>query len=67
MHNDTIDDSLHRLQAIVTRETGAVLGAAGARLGGAPMVRPALRVFVGGAAAMGIAWLVGQLFDVQVA
>ena len=45
----------------------AVLGAAGARLGGAPMVRPALRVFVGGAAAMGIAWLVGQLFDVQVA
>ena len=28
MHNDTIDDSLHRLQAIVTRETGAVLGAA---------------------------------------
>ena len=34
MHNDTIDDSLHRLQAIVTRETGAVLGAAARLLRG---------------------------------
>jgi VIT1/CCC1 family predicted Fe2+/Mn2+ transporter len=44
-----------------------VLGAVGARLGGAPALRPALRVLLGGAAAMAIAWLVGQAFDVQVA
>ena len=43
-----------------------MLGAVGARLGGAPMLRPALRVFVGGAAAMSVAWLVGQTFDVAV-
>ena len=43
------------------------LGALGARLGGAPLLRPALRVLVGGAAAMAIAWLVGQTFDVAVA
>ena len=44
-----------------------VLGAIGARLGGAPMLRPALRVFIGGAAAMAVAWLVGQTFNVAVA
>ena len=44
----------------------AALGAAGARLGGAPSFRPALRVFLGGSAAMAIAWLVGQLFNVSV-
>lgn len=43
------------------------LGALGARLGGAPLLRPALRVLVGGAAAMAIAWVVGQAFDVAVA
>jgi vacuolar iron transporter family protein len=43
------------------------LGALGARLGGAPPLRPALRVLVGGAAAMAISWLVGQAFDVNVA
>ncbi|MGI8710971.1 MAG: VIT1/CCC1 transporter family protein [Acidimicrobiales bacterium] len=43
-----------------------LLGAAGARLGGAPMGRPALRVLVGGAVAMAIAWLVGQAFNIQV-
>ena len=43
-----------------------VLGAVGARLGGAPPFRPALRVFLGGAAAMAIAWLIGQLFNVSV-
>lgn len=42
------------------------LGALGARLGGAPPVRPALRVFVGGAAAMALTWLVGQAFNVSV-
>lgn len=44
-----------------------VLGAIGARLGGAPPLRPALRVLVGGAAAMALAWLVGQAFNVSVA
>lgn len=42
------------------------LGAVGANLGGAPPLRPALRVLLGGAAAMAISWLVGQAFDVQV-
>lgn len=44
----------------------ALLGAVGARLGGAPIGRPALRVFLGGAAAMAIAYLVGQAFNVSV-
>ncbi|WP_426572338.1 VIT1/CCC1 transporter family protein [Aquihabitans sp. McL0605] len=44
-----------------------VLGAVGARLGGAPPLRPAVRVLLGGGAAMAIAWLVGQLFNVSVA
>lgn len=44
----------------------AALGAFGARLGGAPLGRPALRVLVGGAAAMGAAALIGQAFDVAV-
>jgi VIT1/CCC1 family predicted Fe2+/Mn2+ transporter len=43
------------------------LGALGARLGGAPALRPALRVLAGGAAAMAVSWLVGQAFDVSVA
>lgn len=42
------------------------LGAAGARLGGAPPLRPALRVLLGGLAAMTVAWLVGRAFHVQV-
>lgn len=42
------------------------LGAVGARLGGASMVRPALRVLLGGAAAMTLAALVGRLFNVSV-
>ncbi|MCU1496341.1 MAG: hypothetical protein JWM47_294 [Acidimicrobiales bacterium] len=44
----------------------AILGAVGARLGGAPLGRPALRVFLGGAVAMAAAYLVGQAFDVNV-
>lgn len=44
----------------------AGLGAIGAHLGGAPMTRPAMRVLVGGAAAMAAAALVGQAFDVAV-
>lgn len=42
-----------------------LLGAIGARLGGAPMLKPALRVLIGGAAAMSMAWLIGQFFNVQ--
>lgn len=42
------------------------LGALAARLGGAPMGRAALRVLLGGAAAMAVSWLVGQLFNVSV-
>ena len=42
------------------------LGAAGARLGGAPMVRAAVRVVLGGAAGMAVTWMVGRLFDVSV-
>jgi VIT1/CCC1 family predicted Fe2+/Mn2+ transporter len=45
----------------------AALGALGARLGGAPPLRPAMRVFLGGAAAMAIAYAVGQAFNVSVA
>lgn len=44
-----------------------VLGAVGGRLGGAPPLRPAVRVLLGGAAAMAVAALVGQAFDVAVA
>ena len=44
-----------------------ILGATGARLGGAKPLRPALRVLIGGAAAMALAWGVGQLFNVNVA
>ncbi len=43
-----------------------LLGATGARLGGAAPVRPALRVVVGGAAAMTLTWCIGSLFDVSV-
>lgn len=44
----------------------AVLGAIGARLGGARVVPAALRVATGGALAMGITALVGRLFGVAV-
>ena len=43
------------------------LGALGAWLGGAPMTRPALRVLLGGAAAMAVSALIGQAFDAVVA
>jgi VIT1/CCC1 family predicted Fe2+/Mn2+ transporter len=44
----------------------AGLGALGARLGGAHMGRAALRVLLGGTAAMILSWVVGNLFDVAV-
>lgn len=43
----------------------AGLGALGASLGGAPMLRPALRVLIGGAVAMGLSALIGQIFNVS--
>jgi VIT1/CCC1 family predicted Fe2+/Mn2+ transporter len=42
----------------------ALLGAVGARLGGAPAGRAALRVTVGGALAMGLTAVIGQLVGV---
>lgn len=42
-----------------------VLGALAARLGGAPLLRPALRVGFWGAAAMGATMLIGRLFGVS--
>lgn len=43
-----------------------VLGTLGAELGGAPPVRPAVRVMLGGVAAMAVTYAVGRLFDVGV-
>jgi VIT1/CCC1 family predicted Fe2+/Mn2+ transporter len=43
-----------------------VLGAVGARLGGAPASRATLRVLLGGAAAMALTMLVGRLFGATV-
>ena len=57
-----------RLQAVVAAATLAGLllsGAVAARLGGAPVMRGALRVGFWGVLAMGAAALVGQLFDVR--
>jgi VIT1/CCC1 family predicted Fe2+/Mn2+ transporter len=45
----------------------AVLGALGARLGGAPRGRAALRTFVGGAAVMAITMLVGRALGAAIA
>jgi VIT1/CCC1 family predicted Fe2+/Mn2+ transporter len=42
----------------------AILGAVGARLGGAPIWRAAVRVTVGGALAMALTFAVGRLFGV---
>jgi VIT1/CCC1 family predicted Fe2+/Mn2+ transporter len=43
-----------------------VLGATGARLGGAPRGRASLRVLVGGAGAMALTALVGKLFGAAI-
>ncbi len=44
----------------------SVLGALGARLGGAPMGRAALRVFIGGSLAMAVTALIGRVLGVSV-
>lgn len=41
------------------------LGALAARIGGAPVIKPALRIMFWGAAAMGFTALIGNLFNVQ--
>jgi VIT1/CCC1 family predicted Fe2+/Mn2+ transporter len=45
----------------------ALLGAVGAALGGAPRLRATLRVAIGGAAAMGLTMLIGELTGATVA
>jgi len=44
----------------------ALTGALGARLGGSPVARATVRVVTGGAAALGVTWLVGTLLGVTV-
>ena len=48
-------------------ECRLIFGLLGAHLGGAPLVRGGLRVLIGGWIALGIAYGVGQLFNVQAA
>ncbi|MFJ6416033.1 VIT family protein [Paeniglutamicibacter sp. NPDC091659] len=43
----------------------AVTGALGARLGGAPMLRPTIRVLVGGAAALAVTFAIGSWLGVS--
>ncbi|MEX2256924.1 MAG: VIT family protein [Acidimicrobiia bacterium] len=57
----TSGDALIAAIAIVALMVLAVLGAAGGRLGGAPMLRAAVRVVAGGGIAMAITALVGSL------
>ncbi len=58
------------LQRVVVGVTSlvalGVLGALGAHLGNAPKLKPALRVVVGGALAMGLSSLIGWAFGVEV-
>jgi VIT1/CCC1 family predicted Fe2+/Mn2+ transporter len=44
----------------------AITGALGARLGGSPMLRPTLRVLIGGALALGATFLIGTLLGAGV-
>lgn len=52
--------------ATVTLVSLAVLGAIGARLGGAPVVRGAMRVTLGGALAMAVTGVIGRLLGAHV-
>lgn len=45
----------------------ALTGALGARMGGAPATRAALRVTIGGAVGLALTYLIGSLFDAHVA
>ena len=60
------DPRRRRMLLAVTVVGLAALGALGARLGRARLLPAALRVSLGGAAAMGFAAAIGQLFDVAV-
>ena len=44
----------------------ALTGAAGARLGGSPLLRPTLRVVVGGAVALAATFAIGRLLGTTV-
>ncbi|MGC4068941.1 MAG: VIT1/CCC1 transporter family protein [Polyangiaceae bacterium] len=58
--------SVLNVVTIVTLVLLAGLGSLAARLGGAPMVKGALRVLLWGALAMGFTQLVGRAFDLHV-
>ena len=51
---------------LVTLVALAVLGALGAQVGGAPVARGALRVAAGGAVAMAVTWVIGNLVGTAV-
>ena len=44
----------------------AITGAAGGYLGGSPLLRPTVRVLVGGALALGATFLIGRLLGTTV-
>lgn len=56
-----------RIIAVAAAATAALIafGALGARLGGASMVKGALRVLIGGWLAMGITYGIGYIFNVS--
>lgn len=62
-----IGDAVLRLYAVVAATTAALLafGGTGAALGGASVVRGALRVLVGGWLAMGLTYAIGTAFGVS--
>lgn len=63
----TVAGGLRASALVISALVGlGALGALAARLGGAPVVRAALRVLLGGAGAMTLSWLIGNLFDVAV-
>lgn len=52
------------LTVLVVLVALALTGAAGARLGGAPALRPTVRTVIGGGLALGLTWLIGTLLGV---
>jgi VIT1/CCC1 family predicted Fe2+/Mn2+ transporter len=44
-----------------------ITGALGARLGGSPMLRPTLRVLIGGAGALAVTFAIGALLGTTIA
>ncbi|MDN5727351.1 MAG: VIT1/CCC1 transporter family protein, partial [Propionibacteriales bacterium] len=54
------------ITAVITLLALAVTGALGARLGDAPILRPTVRVVIGGALALVVTFAVGSLFGTGV-